>query len=807
MAVVAADLLPLSRSNLALGAIALGAALLFSFAVQAAEPASSSQVIAAYDELQQWQYTKDAFPVPEGGVRFVLDTASWVLESGELWVQKPLPDGGVTGIVFEGVGRFRLGVPDPFELAQLRRFAEEPELERIDQQFSQMVLRFAGEAPFQLPELPSAAVFRPHRLAVERHDHWLRIRQDDVDATVIAALLTPGSRLLRADMKTESWGSLTYDYDSRRLEEIQLDKFQKKNSFVEHWLSLDRPEDRRPDGRPGRKWPQAVDIEHVDIVGDLTKPGKYPRTGLSLTHPFDGRFEVTVRLTNRIDGARAIQLYLHPLARVGRVSDKEGRPLPFLRDHIGGRSSAIDNRVYDDSLLVLLDGPWPAGESRQLRIDYEIELAGFGPGRLWYPAGQWYEVGLRDPHTVRLELTSRESHTIRAVGEPVEEVIRDGHRISVWEPDQPVRMATFTMVNRFHEKRVEGPEGSEVVGFGSVDGYLSPSRIGTVAGKILETLVFFQDLFAERLASPRLQVTLIPANHGQAFNGFLHLGDASSVRTRAGVRERFLAHETAHQWWGNLVGWSSYRDQWLSESFAEYSAMLFVEMTLDRGPELFEEMLQVYFDELNGSLKTMYSGFTRPGLPRLNREGADRIGPIHHGYRCATGDVPTAYRSQAYRKGALVLHMLRVLLRDSTGSDEAFFATLEEFLDSHQGTVASTEDFQETLARTVPGEWSWFFDQWIRRAEIPTYSWEHEVVPAADGEGDYRVLLQVRQEGVPDGFRMPVPVRIELAGGGVERRSILVDEADELFELVVPGRPTKVDFNPDHSVLAKVKGR
>ncbi|MGB6369133.1 MAG: hypothetical protein WBG93_20170, partial [Thermoanaerobaculia bacterium] len=113
MAVVAADLLPLSRSNLALGAIALGAALLFSFAVQAAEPASSSQVIAAYDELQQWQYTKDAFPVPEGGVRFVLDTASWVLESGELWVQKPLPDGGVTGIVFEGVGRFRLGVPDP----------------------------------------------------------------------------------------------------------------------------------------------------------------------------------------------------------------------------------------------------------------------------------------------------------------------------------------------------------------------------------------------------------------------------------------------------------------------------------------------------------------------------------------------------------------------------------------------------------------------------------------------------------------------------------------------------------------------
>jgi aminopeptidase N len=140
-----------------------------------------------------------------------------------------------------------------------------------------------------------------------------------------------------------------------------------------------------------------------------------------------------------------------------------------------------------------------------------------------------------------------------------------------------------------------------------------------------------------------------------------------------------------------------------------------------------------------------------------------------------------------------------------TGSDEAFLATLREFIDSHQGKVASTEDFQATLARTVPGEWSWFFDQWLRRAEIPIYSWEHEVVAAADG--DYRVLLQVRQEGVPDGFRMPVPVRVELAGGGVERRSILVDEPEELFELVVSARPTKVVFNPDNSVLAKVKGR
>jgi aminopeptidase N len=235
--------------------------------------------------------------------------------------------------------------------------------------------------------------------------------------------------------------------------------------------------------------------------------------------------------------------------------------------------------------------------------------------------------------------------------------------------------------------------------------------------------------------------------------------------------------------------------------------MMFVEMSLDRGPELFEEMLSVYFDELNGSLKTMFSGFTRGGLPRLNREGGDRIGPIGHGYRCATSDIPSAYWSQAYRKGALVLHMLRVMLHDMTGSDEKFFAVFRELIDSYKGTEATTEDFKEVLTRTVPGDWSWFFDEWINRAEIPTYSWEYEVLKDTEEAGSHRVRLTVRQEGVSDGFRMPVPVRIELAGDGVERRSVLVDEPEELFELVVSARPTKVVFNPDNAVLAKVKGR
>jgi hypothetical protein len=128
---VSTDSLPPSRSSRAARVIGLCAALLVGASVHATEPTTSSRSGAAYDELQEWRFTQESFPIPEGGIEFALDSAGWVLESGRLWVQKPLPDGTVTGLVFEGEGRFELGVPDPFELAQLQRFAEEPELERI----------------------------------------------------------------------------------------------------------------------------------------------------------------------------------------------------------------------------------------------------------------------------------------------------------------------------------------------------------------------------------------------------------------------------------------------------------------------------------------------------------------------------------------------------------------------------------------------------------------------------------------------------------------------------------------------------
>src|SRR4051812_10651474 len=99
---------------------------------------------ADYDLLQRWRFRSEPIAVPAGGIRWSDEGGSWVLESGRIWLEEPTSSGVVTGLVFEGKGRFQMAVPDPIELAQLRRFTQKPELASIDEPFSSLVLRTAG---------------------------------------------------------------------------------------------------------------------------------------------------------------------------------------------------------------------------------------------------------------------------------------------------------------------------------------------------------------------------------------------------------------------------------------------------------------------------------------------------------------------------------------------------------------------------------------------------------------------------------------------------------------------------------------
>jgi hypothetical protein len=768
---------------------------------------ASAQAPASEDHarLQKWRFRTEPVAVPAGGLAWSFGGASWMFESGRFWLQEPTSGGAVTGLVFEGSGRFRLAVPDAIELAQLRRFAERPGLAGLDEPFSSLVLRTSGELPLkggQIPPIPPANAFAPNPLARERHEIWLLRQLHDADARVLAALGDPGDLYLRADMKTAGLGWLAFDYDGRRLEEIRVESYHAGTTMIETWLALDRPEERDARGRPASEARPAVDIEHVDIAADLTQAG---RDGGWVR----GRFRAGVRAVPNAtaQGARTVQLFLTPRAKVTAVSEN-GRPLTFLRDHVGGRTSSLDNQLYDNSLVVLLEEPLTPGTARRFDVEYEMDMLNYARGRSWYPEAEGDETQLTDVHTARLELTVRKKHEVRAMGvlqgEPAD---NEGNRTtSVWTSAEPVKMLTFSFAERFHEEKVQAEGLPEVICFGPRVGMSTKNKFWNVGADVANSISYFEQLLDARLPRRPLYVTGIQGGHGQSFDSFIHMGEGSFDVTSVGATELFRAHEVAHQWWGHLVGEATYRDVWLAEAFAEYSAMMFVQATMKDGPKLFQEILVAYRDQVTGSFKSDFSRFSRSGLTWLNRSAQiDRIGPIGHGWRANTGEVPIAYLSQVYTKGALVLHMLRSLLNDMTRNDQVFIGVLRDFVRTHRGGHASTRDFEAALANRVPAEWSWFFDQWVYANAIPTYRWRSDIAAAPNDKGQYTVALTVRQSDVPPGFKMPVPVTVEFPGGKTGRLRVLVDEPEETFTLSFPEKPKGLTFNPDSEVLSRTK--
>jgi aminopeptidase N len=129
---------------------------------------------------------------------------------------------------------------------------------------------------------------------------------------------------------------------------------------------------------------------------------------------------------------------------------------------------------------------------------------------------------------------------------------------------------------------------------------------------------------------------------------------------------------------------------------------------------------------------------------------------------------------------------------------------MKDFYLKYQGRRASTEDFQRVVERHTGAEMGWFFDQWVHATAIPTYKVAYRTEPAPDGQ--FKVRLQVRQEGVPDDFQMYVPVTLDLGKDRSARVRVKVKGPRSEIDLPpMPAEPKKVKFNDLEGVLAEVK--
>lgn len=232
----------------------------------------------------------------------------------------------------------------------------------------------------------------------------------------------------------------------------------------------------------------------------------------------------------------------------------------------------------------------------------------------------------------------------------------------------------------------------------------------------------------------------------------------------------FLAHELAHQWWGQAVGWAGYRDQWLSEGFAQYAATRYVR--------------EVYGDD--GWLK-----LSRTYMKWIQEK--TYAGPIILGTRLGhLIDDPQAFSALLYDKGAYVLNMLRVWM-----GDQKFNQCMIEFYHSYQFKRASIVDFMNFAQKYSDDQLAPFFEQWLYRWDIPA-------VMYSESHSGTSVKLHFSQVS-SNFYRLKIPIVMKDRSGNVSQSLVFVDQPDKEVELTAPAQIVSVEIDPLHENLATYK--
>ena len=483
-----------------------------------------------------------------------------------------------------------------------------------------------------------------------------------------------------------------------------------------------------------------------------------------------------------------------------------GEPLHFVQEK-QRRRMAED--LYEPWVTVELPHRVDTGERFTLELAYEGELVERLLSRDFFlrDTSNWYP---RHPDARRssFRVTFRvpERYQIASAGKLIDDHVNDKTRIVRWVVEEPVKHMSFHYGD-FEVDDVELSEGPPI----SI--YSNKNHIGFAPGnreKTIEDLATSIRVYSDYFGPypfPSLVVTETPVLGGQAFPGFLRLSYQTFGELHTREAELFRSHETAHQWWGVAIDTQHYRDQWLSEGFAQYAAALYVLVGLE-GESQFREMMNAWRLDVLGQVDLgqgigRHYGF-RPEIIRRS-DGSDS-GPLVVGFRLNSIETPNDYRILVYEKGAYVLHMLRMMLIDFESEDDGRYRRMmRQFAQDHLYGIASTRAFEDAVSKAFGEPMDWFFDQWVYGVDVPAYHPDLEVVPTSNSDAPFALRGTITQEKVPAGFRMPVPIRLTFDDRPPTTHRILVDSDRVEVDVPLSAFPSDIEFNYLNSVLARVR--
>jgi hypothetical protein len=706
------------------------------------------------------------------------DAGRFTLQSGRLALVSPV-GGRTVAAVFTGSGSFAFAPTSRIEQDRLRRIERNAAL---DVPVSEVLFFFADST---LAQLERAVTFTPGEAggaAAGLIKHALDLLADrdsrTLDPDLMSALLNgEESDLFYAYLRRGSGGPLLFMLNPNEVESVRLSgKVTRRIWSRSSELITQFPRDGRA-RLPG-------------VTGERTRQAAIQKYAIETWLPQTGMGEIGFRAAATMDIVAdaavgpwvAFELFEKLKVDSARWS--------------GGEAATVFRGKESELVWVRLDRQIRPGDVRTLTLYYHGDLIDrYVDFFQIKSSAAWYPRSLEARSLARFDLTFHtwDAYLLASVGDRVDSSGSGRDVRTRWVTDGPIRNASLNL-GLFKDYSVREPGAPPVTVMVSEEAHKKLSRVyeqqrhmrERVGSDVSKSLQFFQSVYGPAPVK-HFYATEIPGFHGEAFPGMVHLSWVTFQNTSEnGDDEVFRAHEVAHQWWGIGVDFVSYHDQWLSEGFSNFSGLWYLQ-TVRKDNDKYFDILRRW----RGSI--------------LLREGEP--GPISLGHRvfASKDDDQDDYETVVYEKGAWVVHMLRILMLDlETMSEDRFTGMMKDFYLKYRGRRASTEDFQRVVERHTGAEMGWFFDQWVHSTAIPTYKVAHRTEPAPDGQ--FKVRLQVRQEGVPDDFQMFVPVTLDLGKGRIARVRVKVKGPRSEIELpLMPAEPKKVKFNDLEGVLGEVK--
>lgn len=729
------------------------------------------------------------------------DAGTFRLNSGTICFV-PLVNERVTGAVFMGDGIFLLTPPDETERKSLKFLTKEDE---FSEKFDQLVLRFTDSTYEEIKKAGTPASSDCYAGLLKDSQNVTRHKiKHNLEKDLLAEVLSPEPRgLFFAFIHGKRYDDKEiYSLDPNENAD-QVDFWTYDENKWGDWASFSFTEPH-PRGSVG----QTIRIDRHELDTSLEKNGT-----------LSGK--ATTTFISKRNGLRVVPFSLFHSLRVQSVTSN-GQPLSFIQE----------DKNDDADFAVIVPKPLAAGESFTITTSYSGKDAVINEGNgnyypvarhNWYPNSASFAFGEYASYDMIFHIPK--GMKIAATGSLVSETNDGGQNITVWKSEAPQTVAGFNF-GRFkvEEGKLEKPPvtirsfaNEEPPNWVHSVQQAGSAMLGNMNTTLLNKKALAEGALAVQLYTEffgpssfaHIQITQQTAcNYGQSWPGLVWVPICyyfdTTVRHLLGMDagdrgywKVVTPHEVAHQWWGHTVGFSSGRDQWMSEGFADMSASLYLTM-IEKDPKKF---LTFWNDERQLLLERDAQGY-RP----------IDVGPLTMGYRAnnsRTGEGIT--RRLIYPKGAYVLHMIRMMMHDSRAGDQPFKETMRDFVNTYRGKSASTEEFKMMVEKHMTRgmdldgnhKMDWFFNQYVYGTGIAQYSFHTTLEPTPDGKTHLKGEL--RRTGVPESWKDAIPLYAHVGDKIFRLGTISATHSNEPLDFTLPGKVDRVAINEYDDVLAEVK--